>query len=51
MSRTVIRVEGQGKRYRLGQRDGHALRLSTMLQNAAAFQSSESKIGDAVQSK
>jgi hypothetical protein len=38
MSRTVIQVEGLGKRYRIGQANGHALRLSPMLQNATAFQ-------------
>jgi hypothetical protein len=32
MSRTEIQVEGLGKRNRVGQADGHALRLSTMLQ-------------------
>jgi len=44
MSRTVIQVKGLGKRNRVGQADGHALRLSPMLQNAAAFQCLESKI-------
>jgi hypothetical protein len=44
MSRTVIQVEGLGKRYRLGQADGQALRLSTILQIVAGFQWLESKI-------
>ncbi len=38
MSRIVIQVEGLGKRNRIEQAYGHALRLSPMLQNGAAFQ-------------
>jgi hypothetical protein len=48
MNRTVIKVESLGKRYRLGLADGRALRLSTMLQNVAAFQCLESKIRGAM---
>jgi hypothetical protein len=50
MNRTVIQVEGPAQRSRIGQLKAtggrrYALRFSTMLQIAAAFQWLESKIG------